>query len=189
MYLNRDLPSSTHLKLLHRIGDHSGGLRQSATDSGLRQLLCRGRNLGLGRDSGPRSGQLHSHSVIEVVQSVFDHFFIFRKWFILPHVALLVAGKLAVRVALHALQELTLQRGRSWGRRGRIGRCRRVPVTGHLLAVRRVERESGLAQGLTGQRGRVVRIATFLAPRALDRLGVDLRVVDGHDGVGRRLLC
>lgn len=100
-----------------------------------------------------------------------------------PHVArLLVAGELPVCVALHALQELTLDGG--GGRRGCcVGRCRRIPVAGHLLAVSRAEREAGLAERLARDCRRVIRVAAFLAPRTLDRLSIDFGVVNGDDGV------
>lgn len=66
---------------------------------------------------------------------------------------------------------------------GCVGRCRRIPVAGHLLAVSRAEREAGLAERLARDCRRVVRVAAFLAPRTLDRLSVDFGVVNGDDGV------
>jgi len=112
-----------------------------------------------------------------------------------PHVSrLLVAGELTVGESLHALQELSGLKGTGGGCR-RICGCRRVPVSGHLLSVgsrcgrrcRRAEGES-LGQGSTGNGRHVVGVTTLLAPRTLHRLLVDLRVVNGDDGVGGRLL-
>lgn len=105
-----------------------------------------------------------------------------------PHVSLLVAGELAVRVALHALQKLALQRRRLGGC-WRVSGRRRIPVAGHLLAVRGAEWESGLAKRLAGDRGRVVRVAAFFAPRTLDRLRVDFGIVNGDNGMGSRFFC
>lgn len=114
----------------------------------------------------------------------------------LPHVSgLLVPCELTVCEALHALQELARLQGAGGGRR-RICGSRRVPVSGHLLPIgscrgccgrRRAEWES-LGQSLSGNGGHVVGVAALLAPRALHRLLVDLRVVNGHDGVGGGLL-
>jgi len=114
-------------------------------------------------------------------------------------------------IALDALQELVLHsgctgrrrghRGRR-GRGGRIGGRGRVPAArgGQLLSVggggggrTHSVREAGGSGGGTVQRLggdglRVVGVTTFLAPRTLHRLGVDLSVVHAHDGVGGGLL-
>lgn len=105
-----------------------------------------------------------------------------------PHVALLVSSELAIRIALHTLQELALQRSRlgwSWWVCGRLW----IPVAGHLLAIGSSEGEPSLTKGLTGDRWGIVGVAALFAPRALNGHLSYFRVVNGHNGMCGCLFC
>lgn len=133
---------------------------------------------------GPKRQRLAVASMRPFYQSKSIVNFDIQAWksFIVPHVAsLLISGELSVSIALHALP-LALQVSRWSGGVGGWSRSLRIPVA-DLLAV--TEWKTCRAQSLTGCNGgwNIVRIAWLLSPWTLHRLLVNLRVVNGNDGV------
>lgn len=82
----------------------------------------------------------------------------------LPHVSsLLITGKLSIRISLHSLQELSLNRCR-WSRSSWISGCWWIPIAGHLLTICCAKWKTSLTQCLTGNRWCIIWITAFFSP-------------------------